>query len=149
VPLRDFDVAGTGELPADPGGADETLILLTTPGDDPSSWLTAGEALERVLLTLTQYGYVGQPVTQAVEVPATRSQLRSTLGSGGHPQMLLRIGRAAATPNVPRREKGHVVDGGRELPPETPPRGTQPPAVRPQAPVRPVSDGRGGSTWVG
>jgi hypothetical protein len=148
VPLRDLDPAGRGGLPADTGGRHETLILLTTRADDEASWLRAGEALERVLLRLTQSGYVGQPVTQAVEVPVTRSQLRAALSWDAHPQMLLRIGRAAATPAVPRRSRARVVEGTPDLPAETGPRvGPEPPA-RSAAPPRPVPDGRGGTTWL-
>jgi hypothetical protein len=51
-------------------------------------------------------------MTQPIEVPLTRSQLRSALSWGAHPQMLLRVGRAAPTPATPRRGVADVSRGG-------------------------------------
>jgi hypothetical protein len=151
VPIRDFDTAGAGELPSDTGStADQTLVLLTTLADDPLAWLRSGEALERVLLEVAQLGYVAGPITQAVEVPLTRSQLRAALSWGTHPQMLLRIGTAAPTPLTPRRRRSEMVHGGAP-PGEPPPVHLQStPTVEPgdELSRRPVSDGRGGTTWV-
>jgi hypothetical protein len=91
VPLRDFDTGGSGGLPARTGsGTDHTLVLLATAQDDPAAWLRSGEALERLLLELTRREWVAGPITQALEVPATRQRLRE-LTTPAHPQMLLRI----------------------------------------------------------
>jgi nitroreductase len=153
VPLRDFDTQGTGALP--PGsrsGSSQTLVLLATGRDDQRAWLRCGEALQRILLELTQLGLVASPLTQVVEVPLTRTQLRSALTWDAHPQMLLRIGAAAPTAPTPRRPRTDVVGGSRR-PPEAPP----PPTTRARTqaahvahppPGRPVTDGRGGTTWV-
>ena len=89
-------------------GADQTLVLLATYGDDPRSWLRSGEALQRVLLELTRLGWVASPLTQAIEVPVTRTRLRSALTWDAHPQMLLRIGRAEPTGPVPRTAAGRT-----------------------------------------
>jgi nitroreductase len=113
LPLRDFDTRSRAALPAETGSsADQPLILLTTPGDEPIDWLRSGEALQRLLLELTRHGYVAGPMTQPIEVPLTRSQLRSALSWGAHPQMLLRVGRAAPTPATPRRGVADVSRGG-------------------------------------
>jgi hypothetical protein len=148
-PLRDFDTAGAGKLPADVGDHEQTLLLLTALTDDPKAWLRAGEAMERVLLELTQNGWVASPVTQAVEVPLTRSQLREAFCWTAHPQILLRVGRAATVPGTPRRRLADVVRGvdltsGRavSLP------GKPGPTGWPIPEHRSVSDGRGGTTWV-
>jgi hypothetical protein len=152
-PLRDFDSSGAGELPADVGreqSADEpSLVLLTTLTDVPKAWLRAGEGMERLLLELTQAGWAASPVTQAVEVPVTRSQLRTALCWGAHPQMLLRIGRAAPVPRTPRRRQNEVVTGADLSPTRFPARpGTPGPIGWPSPRSRPVSDGRGGTTWI-
>lgn len=138
----DPDTAGAGLLPpgTDPGTG-QTLVVLATAGDDPSSWLRCGEALERVLLELATHGWVAGPLTQAVEVPVTRTQLRSALTWHGHPQSVLRIGRAPGTSPTPRRPRA-TVGGNSAAPVGSPVR------RRPGPPSRPVPDGRGGTTWV-
>jgi nitroreductase len=148
VPLRDFDTRGTGGLPARTGsGTDQTLVLLATAQDDPVAWLRSGEALERLLLELTRSDWVAGPITQALEVPAMRARLRE-LTAPGHPQMLLRIGRAAAAAGAPRRPRRTVVENSSQ-----PASAHQPPAPARRRPpaendARPVSDGRGGTTWL-
>ncbi|MGY1666695.1 Acg family FMN-binding oxidoreductase [Geodermatophilus sp. SYSU D00696] len=142
LPVRDFDTTGAGLLPPDTGsGTEQTLVVLATHRDDPLAWLRCGEALERVLLELTARGWVAGPLTQAVEVPVTRTQLRSALTWDAHPQSVLRIGRAPATSPTPRRPRGTVVENSAS-PVQRPARG------RPGPPTRPVPDGRGGTTWV-
>jgi hypothetical protein len=147
VPLRDFDTQGAGEL-ADAGTAgDEAYLLLATREDGYLAWLRCGEAFERVLLELTAHGWAASPVTQAVEVPVTRLQLRSGLAWGGHPQLLLRVGRATGTPAPPHRRRGDVVrTPGQRFQPPAPAPAPAPPAV--PAVRRPVSDGRGGTAWI-
>ncbi|MGY1679955.1 Acg family FMN-binding oxidoreductase [Geodermatophilus sp. SYSU D01176] len=155
MPQRDFDTGGEGRLPADPGdSAERTLVLLATRADHPLGWLRCGEALQHVLLELTRRGWVASPLPQAIEVPLTRTQLRAALTWDAHPQMLLRIGHAEDLVAAPRRRRGDVVRNSTR-PPEprrvrtvpTPP--TWPPGRRePRPPHRPVSDGRGGTTWI-
>ena len=155
MPQRDFDTRGEGQLPADPGdSAGQTLVLLATRADSPLDWLRCGEALQRVLLELTRRGWVASPVTQAIEVPLTRTQLRAALTWDAHPQVLLRIGHADDLLAAPRRPRGDVVRNSTR-PPER--RGTRavptstgwPPGRREPRPAhRPVSDGRGGTTWL-
>jgi nitroreductase len=149
VPLRDFDTRGAGELPADThSGADQTMVLLATGTDDPPAWLRAGEALERMLLELTRLGWVASPVTQALEVPRTRAQLRSALCGEGHPQTLIRIGHAPSTARSPRRNRAEVVRNSRREELRAPVLRRQVVPARPRTGPRPVSDGRGGTTWL-
>jgi nitroreductase len=150
LPIRDFDTRGAGQLPADTrSSVDQTLLLLATRSDDPAAWLDAGEALQRLLLELTALDWVAAPMTQAIEVPVTRTQVRAALTWDAHPQMLLRVGRAVATPRTPRRRRTDTVTGSRR--PEHPePVGWAPPQpAQPEAdePHGPVSDGRGGTIW--
>ena len=153
VPLRDFDTSGDGGLPAETrSGTDQTLVLLATSADDQRAWLRAGEALQHLLLELTGRGWAASPITQAIEVPITRTQLRSALTWDAHPQMLLRIGHAAPTPATPRRHRDDVVVGSHRPPAPVAPTEAPIPLGWPEpddrTPRRPVSDGRGGTTWV-
>ena len=162
LPLRDFDTRGAGQLPPEThSDAAQTMVLLATRTDDQLAWLQAGEALQHLWLELTRLGWVASPLTQAIEVPLTRTQLRTALTWDAHPQMLLRIGFAAPTPRMPRRERSDAGSTGREptgppVPPEReapaswPVRPPTSPARHPgtDGPRRPVSDGRGGTTWI-
>jgi nitroreductase len=75
------------------------VLLLGTENDDRYAWLDAGRALGRVLLSATEAGLAASPLTQALDWPATRHQLRFRLSLVGHPQMLLRLG-YPATPGT-------------------------------------------------
>jgi nitroreductase len=149
LPLRDFDTGGAARLPAETrSDRSQTLVLLATDTDEPRAWLRAGEAMERILLELTVLGWMATPVTQPLEVPATRSQLQSSLTWQAYPQMLLRIGRAATTPRTPRRPRADVVIAdpppkGSGVPDRQSPRGRG----EPDTPHGPAPDGRGGTAW--
>jgi nitroreductase len=110
VPMRDFDTRGKGELPPSSGlGAERTMMVLGTLTDDDAARLRSGEAMQRVLLEITRAGWAVSPVTQALEVPVTRLQLRNGLLWDTWPQMVLRIGHAGPTGATPRRERATVV----------------------------------------
>ncbi|MDT4912522.1 MAG: hypothetical protein QOC66_1650 [Pseudonocardiales bacterium] len=110
VPIRDYDTRGTGGLPVHTHSSlDQCLVLICTTGDSPRDWLRAGEALERVLLEVTRHGFAASPLTQVTEVPSARTQLRNELGLVGYPHVLLRIGRAPATPGSRRRRLVEVL----------------------------------------
>lgn len=96
--LRDFDAdrdqsgpqwAGEPPRPEHP-----LVVVLGTDHDDIVAWLAAGQAMGRLLLTATVHGLVASPMTQALEVPETRARLATELGLVGHPQVVLRVGRA-------------------------------------------------------
>jgi hypothetical protein len=84
-------------------------VLVCTADDSAAAWLRAGEALERVWLELSAAGWTALPLTQAVEIPSARAQLRSGLCLTGYPHLLLRIGRAGPTPASPRRHLNEVL----------------------------------------
>jgi nitroreductase len=75
-----------------------TVVLLGTENDDRYAWVQAGRALGRVLLVATVEGLAASPLTQALDWPATRAQLRSQLSLIGHAQMLLRMGYPSDAP---------------------------------------------------
>jgi hypothetical protein len=147
VPVRDFDVRGTGGLPRQTGSdLEQTLVLLATARDDPTAWLRAGEALERLLLELTRRDWVAGPLSQALEVASTRERL-GRLTAPAYPQMLLRVGRAPRADSSPSRPRGSVVENSSRKP-ALPVVHTPTPSARSRPGSRPVPDGRGGTTWT-
>jgi nitroreductase len=110
--LRDFvaDRATDGSSSTEPPMVERPLVVvLGTPDDDVASWLAAGQALGRLLLTATSHDLQASPLTQVLEIPATRAQLTRELGLVGHPQMLLRLGYGSAGPSTPRRAVDDVL----------------------------------------
>ena len=119
--LEDEDPAYRAELDAwtavDPGRLDgvpgrrtvidedsnDLLLLVGTRHDTPSGWLSAGEALEHVLLEIARRGYSASPIANVIEVAATNGPLRAALELELHPQVLLRVGRALSTETSRRR----------------------------------------------
>lgn len=111
IPIRDFDTHGKGWLPSTTRSSrNQCLLLLGTDGDNRDSWLHAGEALERVLLEITKNGYAASPLTQIVEVASARDALRRELRLTMYPHVLLRVGRAPATPSPRRRRLVDVLE---------------------------------------
>ncbi|RFU20443.1 hypothetical protein [Geodermatophilus marinus] len=103
------------ELVTRPTGADLTgqvLLMLTTATDDRRAWARCGEVLERLRLVLADLGWTASPLPGVLDVPLTRTQLRSALSWAAHPQALLRIGAPAGVPSAGRR----ADVGGRPVP---------------------------------
>ncbi len=111
--LRDFDVDGDGAEPQryeDPPVAEHPLVvILGTSTDDPRAWLVAGQALAWLLARSAANGVSAQPMTQVLEIPATRQWLRRGLNLVGHPQMLLRMGYGQGGPTTHRRQITDVI----------------------------------------
>jgi nitroreductase len=120
--IRDFVVGSRSadrspfHNPADPDAPPPpverpAVVLMGTDNDDQPAWLTAGRALGQVLLQATVAGLAASPLTQALDWPATRAQLRSRLSLIGHPQMLLRLGYPSGdrTPSTNRRPVAEVL----------------------------------------
>jgi nitroreductase len=112
VPLRDFGllqpvrrrrVAQFEQAP--------TIAVLSAPGDSPTAWVRAGQALERVLLTATVRGLANTPLTQPLEIPELRDLLADP-SSGQSPHAILRLGYGPACPPSPRRPLNDVLIGG-------------------------------------
>jgi nitroreductase len=86
------------------------IAVLGTVGDTVGDQLVAGQALQRVLLTATDHDLAVSMVSQPIEIPGAREQLRLALGRSGPPQMVLRIGYGVAGAPTPRRSVADVVD---------------------------------------
>ncbi|MGC4868715.1 Acg family FMN-binding oxidoreductase [Micromonospora sp. DT53] len=88
----------------------EPLVgVLGVAGDGPVDQINAGQALQKVLLTATDAGLATSMISQPIEVPAARDQLRRSLGRTGYPQLALRIGYGAPGRPTPRRDIVDVV----------------------------------------
>ncbi|MEU4428358.1 nitroreductase [Actinoplanes sp. NPDC024001] len=88
----------------------EPLVgILGVPGDLPVDQITAGQALQKVLLTATAAGLSASMISQPIEVTAARDQLRRSLGRAGYPQLALRIGYGTPGPATPRRDVSDVL----------------------------------------
>jgi nitroreductase len=85
------------------------VAILGTAGDLPTDQVVAGQALQRVLLTATDAGLASSMMSQPIEVPAARDQLRRSLGRFGVPQMALRIGFGHPGRPTPRRDLAEVL----------------------------------------
>ena len=102
-------------MPGQEAGVDASeLLVISTPGDDAADRLRAGEATSAVLLAATTLGLASTPLSQAVEVDATRRALqRDVLHIPEHPQLVLRVGwpatQAAEIPPTPRRDLRSVL----------------------------------------
>ncbi|WP_433685274.1 Acg family FMN-binding oxidoreductase [Nocardia sp. CA-119907] len=91
------------------------LLVLSTSADDRLSRLCAGEALSAVLLTATNIGLATCLLTEPLEIPALRHQVRvGVLDDYGYPQAVIRIGWAPTSaetlPVTPRRAVEDVLD---------------------------------------
>ena len=86
------------------------LLLIASTEDNPATWLATGRTLQRTLLALTQHGIAHAYLNQPCEVPAQRAQLAQLPAlSGKQPQILLRLGYAAAMPYSQRRAVDSVI----------------------------------------
>ncbi|MDI5975911.1 Acg family FMN-binding oxidoreductase [Amycolatopsis magusensis] len=106
--LRDFGEAtgpqGHGGPPGEP-----FIVVLGSFGDDPIDRLRAGQAMQRLLLTATAAGLDASFISQPVEVPSARRELRQLLGGGLWPQMVLRVGYGSPATWTPRRPLAEVL----------------------------------------
>jgi hypothetical protein len=66
--------------------------LLTTSVDQPSDWIHAGQALQRVLLIASSCHVAAALHSQPLEIPLLREFIRVHLAGHAHPQMVLRLG---------------------------------------------------------
>lgn len=101
---RDIPSRGTAMFERRP-----TLAVLETPADTALDWLTAGQALMRVLVTGARYGMAASFANQALEDPDLRIETASEAKHYGTAQMVLRMGMGVDVPATPRRDVADVV----------------------------------------
>lgn len=110
--VRTFDMGGgVGAKDRQLAEASPLLAVLGTERDYPQDWLSAGQALERVLLTACRYSLQASYLNQPVQVPSLRPKLQNLIG-GGFPQIVLRFGYPPGESTAaPRRPTEDVVGG--------------------------------------
>jgi hypothetical protein len=84
-------------------------MCIATGTDDGAAWLSAGQALERALLTAAAEGMTASYLNQPIEVASLRERLRTALNLDAVPQLLIRIGLDRQAPHSPRRPLAEVV----------------------------------------
>ena len=85
------------------------LAVLWTVADTWFDWLTAGIALENILLHARIVGLWASFFSQPTEVPVLRQALRRALEQAEYPQIALRLGYAARVQPTPRRGVNDVL----------------------------------------
>jgi hypothetical protein len=92
--LSGFDLGGL-QAKRDFRIASEAPLLAVVHAEERTGdWLSAGEEVERVLLSATRLGLVASFLNQPIEDPALRASLRSSLGLADWPLALMRLGYA-------------------------------------------------------
>ena len=116
IPGRFFAGPALPMAPESSSADDSAVVIaLGTRTDDRLAQLRAGEATSAVLLSATSMGLASCPVTEPLEIAATREMVRSDVfGGGDYPQMLLRVGwapiNADPLPATPRRDLSDFVE---------------------------------------
>ncbi len=108
--VRTFDI-GKGQAAKDRqlAAGSPVLAVLGTNGDTPNDWLSAGQALARVLLRARAEEVWASFMNQPIEVAELRPKLRDILGRKGVLQLLLRLGYGPEVRPTPRRTPGEVL----------------------------------------
>jgi len=112
--VRAFDSGALRAPDTDEPDAAELLVLAAA-SDDEAAQLRAGEALSAVLLTATDFKLATCPLSQPLEVGATRAMVRDrVLDGSAEPQIVVRVGWAPPAnppiPASPRRPVDEVLD---------------------------------------
>ena len=112
VVVRTFDMgSGIGAKDRDLADQSPVLAVLGTECDAAADWFSAGEALERVLLTACRNGLQASYLNQPIQTASLRPKLQHLLRSREFPQVLLRLGYPSETlPAAPRRNVLEVID---------------------------------------
>ncbi|MET8764980.1 nitroreductase family protein [Lentzea sp. NPDC004782] len=96
--------------------SDPLVVVLCSHYDSPLGDLQAGQAMQRVLLTATVHGLSASFLSQPIEVPRVREDLRRALGGVLVPQTVLRIGYSTPVPPTPRRPVSELLmDSGEHV----------------------------------
>jgi Nitroreductase family len=110
--VRTFDMGnGIGAKDGELAKQSPILAVLGTKRDDTADWISAGEALQRVLLTACKNGLQASYLNQPIQVSSLRPKLQQLLPADEFPQLLLRLGYPSeALPATPRRNIREVID---------------------------------------
>ena len=108
--VRTFDMGdGQAATDHDLASGSPALGVLITDGDSLLDWLTAGQALARVLLRARAQEVWASFLNQPIEVPALRMRVPHAIGHAGFPQAILRFGFGNEVNATPRRAVDDVL----------------------------------------
>jgi len=108
--VRTFDIGrGQAAKGRELATGSPVLVLLGTDGDTPADWLSAGQALARLLLRARVDDVWASFLNQPIELPDLRGRLGDSLGRKGFSQLLLRMGYGQDVKPTPRRTPGEVL----------------------------------------
>lgn len=99
--LRDF--SGGTAAPGKEIEPEPMLAVLSAHLLGPHAEVQAGQAMQRMLLTATVHGLAASFVSQLIEVPRAREELRRLVGGTRPPQVVLRIGYGRTVTPTARR----------------------------------------------
>lgn len=111
-PGRDFARGHGWGLPSAGSGPNAyagVACVLTTPADRPADWVNAGHALQRILLTVASYGVAAALHSQPTEIDWLRKAIRTHIGDGSYPQLVLRLGTVIQSAVSRRRPLSSVL----------------------------------------
>ncbi|MFC4021950.1 Acg family FMN-binding oxidoreductase [Micromonospora sp. GCM10011542] len=108
LPARGY--GGRDRAPGRDFEPEPLVAVLGAAGNTAIDQVVAGQGLQRVLLTATDAGLGVSLLSQPIEVPGAREQLRLSLGRFGTPQMVLRIGFGQPGRPTPRRPVDDVLE---------------------------------------
>ncbi len=110
IVIRTFDLGeGQAAKDRDIAAYSPGLVVLGTDADEPWAWISAGQALARVLLRARADEVWASFLNQPIEVPVLRSQVTELIGRSGHPQIILRLGHGPNVNPTPRRTVEEVL----------------------------------------
>ncbi|MFD7962690.1 Acg family FMN-binding oxidoreductase [Streptomyces zaomyceticus] len=109
-PVRDFDsLRKSPDRPSARFEKKPQIALLGTYEDNAQQWLTAGQALHRVLLRATLDGLSTSLMSQPLEWSELRSAVRDPASTTGFVHMVIRLGYGPQGRATPRRPVSEVL----------------------------------------
>ena len=113
IVIRTFDLGeGQAAKNRDIAAYSPGLVVLGTDSDEPWAWVSAGQALARVLLRARADEVWASYLDQPIEVPELRPKVTEIIGRTGHPQIILRLGYGPNVSPTPRRTAEEVLIPG-------------------------------------
>ncbi|MEQ2010066.1 MAG: nitroreductase [Limisphaerales bacterium] len=110
IVIRTFDLGeGQAAKNRDIAAYSPGLVVLGTDADAPWAWISAGQALARVLLRARADEVWASYLDQPIEVPELRPKVAEVIGRAGHPQIILRLGFGPNVSPTPRRTAEEVL----------------------------------------
>lgn len=98
---RKFPARPHGDRRRDIRTDDAKILVLSTPEYTRADALNCGEALSTVLIECTMLGLATCTLTHVTELPKSRAVIQELTGSRAAPQLLIRVGYAPVSQDIP------------------------------------------------